>query len=63
MQYKNTFFVQKFNVKMWELFKKNQIIGWMRFGRSKIALLILATITVPVPTLHSNGEDRDKEIH
>ena len=34
----------------------------MRFGRSKIALLILATITVPVPTLHSNGEDRDKEI-
>ena len=48
---------------MWELFKKNKIIGWMRLGRSKIALLILATITVPVPTLHSNGEDRDKEIH
>ena len=35
----------------------------MRCGRSKIALLILATITVPVPTLHSNGEDSDKDTH
>ena len=48
---------------MLELFQRTRIFGRMRCGLSKIASLILATITAPVPTLHSNGEDGDIEKH
>ena len=63
MHLKDTFWSSEFNV---ELLKRTRIFWWMRCGRrSKIASLLLPTITLPIPTLHFalNGEDWDREIH